>query len=224
MDEMMHLPRGARTYADLMDGFRWEVPRQFNIAEAVCGRHARRRELFALYFEDEDGTRQSYSFWDIQREANRLANALRALGVGPGDRVAIILPQRPETAIAHVACYQMGAMALPLSHLFGPDAVAFRLEDAAAVAAIVDPDTMHALATARPDRLREPGHPRRPKPSRIGDRRQRFQFGFTSFDFRCQAGIGAAAIVHLIGAHRGKAGSRQQHFRADTQAGQEEEQ
>lgn len=149
MDEMMHLPRGARTYADLMDGFRWEVPRQFNIAEAVCGRHARRRELFALYFEDEDGTRQSYSFWDIQREANRLANALRALGVGPGDRVAIILPQRPETAIAHVACYQMGAMALPLSHLFGPDALAFRLEDAAAVAAIVDPDTMHALETAR---------------------------------------------------------------------------
>lgn len=149
MDEMMHLPRNARTHAELVDGFRWEVPRQFNIAEAVCGRHARQRERFALYFEDEDGARQSYSFWDIQREANRLSNALRALGVGRGDRVAIILPQRPETAIAHVACYQMGAMALPLSHLFGPDALAFRLEDAAAVVAIVDPDTLHALAAAR---------------------------------------------------------------------------
>jgi acetyl-CoA synthetase len=152
MDEVLLLPRDARDYTALTQGFRWRVPARFNIGWAVCGRHARHRERFALYFEDECGERSAWSFWDVQRAANQLSNALAALGVQRGDRVAIILPQRPETAIAHVACYQMGAMALPLSHLFGPDALQFRLDDAQARVAIVDPDTLPALLSSR-DRL-----------------------------------------------------------------------
>ena len=148
----MHLPRDARDHEALVSGFRWQVPSRFNIAEAVCGRHARHRERLALYHEDGQGEARAYAFWDIQRAADRLSNALKALGVRRGDRVAIVLPQRPETAVAHVACYQMGAVALPLSHLFGPDALAFRLEDAAAVVAIADPSTLPALEAAR-DRL-----------------------------------------------------------------------
>ena len=66
--------------------------------------------------------------------ANRLSNALRGLGVGSGDRVAIVLPQRPETAISYMAIFQMGAIAVPLSHLFGPDALEYRLRDAGVVA------------------------------------------------------------------------------------------
>ena len=58
------------------------------------------------------------------------------------DRVAIILPQRPQTGIAHVAIYQMGAVALPLSHLFGPEALEYRLGDAGAHVAIVDETTL----------------------------------------------------------------------------------
>ena len=61
------------------------------------------------------------------------------LGVARGDRVAIVLPQRPETAIAHIACYQIGAVAMPLSMLFGPEALEYRLQDSEAVVAIVDP-------------------------------------------------------------------------------------
>ena len=68
-----------------------------------------------------------------------------------GDRVAILLPQRPETAIAYIAIFQMGAIAVPLSHLFGPDALAYRLGDAGAKAAIVDPDTLPRLWSARAD-------------------------------------------------------------------------
>ena len=68
-----------------------------------------------------------------------------------GDRVAILLPQRPETAIAYIAIFQMGAIAVPLSHLFGPDALAYRLGDAGAKAAIVDADTLPRLWSARAD-------------------------------------------------------------------------
>ena len=49
------------------------------------------------------------------------------LGITRGDRVGIILSQRPETAVAHLAAYKLGAIALPLSTLFGPEALDYRL-------------------------------------------------------------------------------------------------
>lgn len=136
----------AHSWEELSAGFRWQVPARFNIGWDCCGRHAYRAgDDPALFFEDEHGNAAVFSFADIQQAANRLSNSLRALGVRRGDRVAIILPQRPETAIAHIAIYQLGALAVPLSHLFGPDALGFRLRDAGARIAIVDPDSLPKL-------------------------------------------------------------------------------
>ncbi|HZO03342.1 MAG TPA: AMP-binding protein [Burkholderiales bacterium] len=132
-------------YAELYRSFRWNVPERYNMARACCGNWAEDRARFALYWEDESGAMAAYSFWDIQQAANRLSNALAALGVKRGDRVALILPQRPETAIAYIALFQMGAIALPLSHLFGPDALEYRMEHAEASVAIVEPTTIAHL-------------------------------------------------------------------------------
>jgi acetyl-CoA synthetase len=115
------------------------------------------RSRFALYWEDEAGASAAYSFWDIQVAANRLSNALAGLGVKRGDRVAIILPQRPETAIAYMAIFQMGAIALPLSHLFGPEALEYRINHAGASVAIVEPTTLANLWAVK-DRLPELKH------------------------------------------------------------------
>jgi acetyl-CoA synthetase len=139
-------------YEELYRSFRWEVPERYNMAHACCGKWAGDRARFALYWEDESGAAAAYSFWDIQQAANRLSNALAALGVKRGERVAIILPQRPETAIAYIAVFQMGAIALPLSHLFGPDALEYRMEHAEASVAIVEPATIANLRAIR-DRL-----------------------------------------------------------------------
>jgi len=139
-------------YQALYRSYRWDVPARFNIARACCGQWAADRSRFALYWEDESGTRAAYSFWDIQQAANRLSNALAALGVARGDRVAIVLPQRPEAAIAYMAIFQMGAVALPLSHLFGPDALEYRLAHAGASVAIVEPTTLPSLWAVK-DRL-----------------------------------------------------------------------
>ncbi len=140
-------------YHELYRNFRWQVPREFNIAE-VCGRRwAAESSRIAIHYEDEADTAQTYSYAALQADANRLSNALAALGVRRGDRVAIVLPQRPETAVAHMAIYQMGAVAMPLSMLFGPDALEYRLQDSGAVVAVCERGTaevLHALRSSCP--------------------------------------------------------------------------
>ena len=138
-------------YAALHASHRWDVPDLFNIAHACCGRWAADRTRFALYWEDESGAASAHTFWDLQREANRLSNVLAGLGVTRGDKVALVLPQRRETVVAHLAVYQMGAVAIPLSFLFGPDALAFRLENAEARVALVDLQSAPNLAPIRGD-------------------------------------------------------------------------
>ena len=125
-------------YDRLYREFRWQVPAAFNIAEVCCSRWARDNARVAIHYEDDTGHTSTLTYTALQMEANRLSNILRRLGVAPGGRVAIVLPQRPETAIAHIACLQAGAVAMPMSILFGPDALEYRLQDSEAVVAIVD--------------------------------------------------------------------------------------
>jgi acetyl-CoA synthetase len=140
---------GPDRYAEICTAHRWEVPARFNIAQACCTRWAGDRARFALYWEDESGATAAYTFWDVQQRANRLSNALAALGVRAGDKVALILPQRVETVVAHVAVYQLGAVAVPLSFLFGPEALEYRLVDSAAKVVLVDPQSLPNLAPIR---------------------------------------------------------------------------
>jgi acetyl-CoA synthetase len=136
-------------YAAIHAAHRWDVPGDFNIAHACCGRWADDPTRVALYWEDESGATAAYTFRDLQQQANRLANALTAFGIARGDKVAIILPQRPETAVAHIAIQQLAAIAVPLSFLFGPDALEYRLRDSGAKVVLVDPQSWPNLDPVR---------------------------------------------------------------------------
>ncbi len=120
--------------------FRWQIPEFFNIGVAVCDKHvaAGNGDRTALYFETDAGERSEHTFADLKQHSNRLANTLSALGVTPGDRVAIILPQRVEAGIAHIAIYKTAAVALPLAALFRTDAIEYRLKDSGAKVVITD--------------------------------------------------------------------------------------
>lgn len=91
-----------------------------------------------LRHQAEAGEGRAYSYAQLQQAADALSHVLASQGVKPGDRVAVVLPQRFETAVAYVAVLQMGAVAMPLSQLFGPDALLYRLQDSGAVLAVVD--------------------------------------------------------------------------------------
>ena len=136
----------ADDYAAIYAAFRWQVPRHFNIAQVCCSRWADAPQRVAIRHEDEDGATATLTYAQLQAQANRLSNLLRRLGVGVGDRVALILPQCCQTPVAHIACYQLGAVAMPLSILFGPEALAFRLQDSGAVVAIVDASVCERVA------------------------------------------------------------------------------
>jgi acetyl-CoA synthetase len=144
-------------HREVYEAFRWNVPADFNIAHACCRRWSGERDRVALHWEDEGGETRTFAYADLQQAANRLSNALAALGIERGDRVALILPQRPETVITYLACFQMGAIAVPLSFLFGPEALEYRLADSGAKAVVVDPDTLQGLFPIR-DRLPELRH------------------------------------------------------------------
>jgi acetyl-CoA synthetase len=156
------IPSATRTdaapdhYAALHAGFRWQVKSHFNIAEVCCGRWARadatspaamKKIAVRAHVDGAESTFHTYSA--LQAAADALSHQLVKLGVQRGERVAIVMPQRFETAVAYIAVLQMGAVAMPLSILFGPEALEYRLQDSGAVVAIADDGVLPALASCR---------------------------------------------------------------------------
>ena len=139
-------------YAQLHGSFQWHVPDRFNMAQVCSARWAASADgaenTAICEYYSEAGAR-SYSFAQLQRQANQLSNLLARHGVKCGDRVAIVMPQRFETAVAYMAVLQMGAVAMPLSMLFGPDALEFRLMDSEAVLAICDDSVVDSVQASQ---------------------------------------------------------------------------
>lgn len=128
----------GKTYQAVCQAFQWKIPAFYNIGVDICDKWAGERYRLALLYEDDKGRTHAYTFWDLKRLSDRLANAFRAYGLEKGDRVGILLPQCPETALSHIALYKIGAVAVPLFTLFGPEALEYRLHHSGAKAVIVD--------------------------------------------------------------------------------------
>ena len=126
------------SYDALLEWFEWEVPERFNAAAYCCDRWAAETpEAVAIRYVDESGPVETLTYRELDERARRLAGFLRERGVSAGDRVGVNCPQRPETVLAHLACWKLGATSVPLSTLFGPDGLGYRLDDARAVACVV---------------------------------------------------------------------------------------
>ena len=143
-------------YAAMHQGFTWQVDEYFNIAEVCCSRWARAdahkpdaTKSIAIRPYKTCGSSLFYTYFELEKAAAALSHVLASLSVQRGDRVAIVMPQRFETAVAYMAVFQMGAVAMPLSMLFGPEALAFRLQDSEAVVAICDDSSIVSIQAVR---------------------------------------------------------------------------
>ncbi len=146
-------------------GYEIVIPERANIAADSVGLHAtgRRADRPAVIFEDADGAVSRLSYGALDERAARLAGRLAEFGVKKGDPVALHLGQRPETAIAHIACYKLGAIAATISTHYGPDTVRHILRDSGARVLVTEdahwaplralagecPDLVHRLVVGR---------------------------------------------------------------------------
>ncbi|SDQ69506.1 acetyl-CoA synthetase [Paraburkholderia fungorum] len=128
----------GQTYESLTENFAWRIPERYNMGVDVCDKWADGSGRLALIYEDPEGNATRYTFDELKTLSDRFANALLTCGAQRGDRIGIFLSQSIETAIAHLAAYKAGMVAVPLFALFGVDAIEHRLGDSGAVALITD--------------------------------------------------------------------------------------
>ncbi len=145
------LTRTTNLYADPAgDCYRVGIPVNANIAADTIGHYAGngQGDRIALVHERPDLSVETFTYAELDDLASRLAVSLRNLGVSKGDPIGIHTAQRPETAIAHMAVYKLGAIALTLSHLVGPEAVAHIINDSQASIIITHSDYWVSLRDA----------------------------------------------------------------------------
>ena len=151
-DKAPHPHTTPDRYGAVHQGLYWAVPRRFNMAQVCMRRWAENPATapnVAVVADGPDRRPQRHTYGTLFEQANRLSNLLRVWGVNRGDRVALVLPQRFETAVAYMAVLQMGAVAVPLSQLFGPEALAYRLQDSGAVLVLADTANTPAVQAVR---------------------------------------------------------------------------
>ncbi|AHG65914.1 acyl-CoA synthetase [Advenella mimigardefordensis] len=135
------------TYAATVAATLWDVPQHYNIGVDVCDKWADGTGRLAIIHEKSPNHIQYYTFDQLKAYSNRFAHVLQQAGVVRGDRVGILLAQGIETAIAHIACYKLGLIAIPLFSLFGSDALAYRLSNSGARALVTNAEGVAKLAS-----------------------------------------------------------------------------
>lgn len=140
------LPENPKSHADLLTRFRWNIPARFNIGKACADAVSLQTPDKAALIEYASGAPKTISFKRLAEQSSRFASALHGIGLKRGDRIAVMLPQSIETAIAHLGIYKLGAIAVPLAMQFGPEAMQHRLATSSAKAIIADSSGMQRLS------------------------------------------------------------------------------
>jgi len=124
---------------DLSEGkpwARWCVDGEMNVIHNMLDKYTGTPtdEKIAIKSETEDGTIRTLSYRDLREEVDKMAGALRSLGLGKGDAIGVFMPMVPEIVVAMLAIIKIGGIFLPLFSGFGASAIVSRLKDADAKA------------------------------------------------------------------------------------------
>ena len=146
----------AGSWDELRARFRWQVPSHFNMGRACCDAWADitpERPCLVHFDADAREPFTVLTYGKLRARADALAHDMARRGIARGDRVALLLPQGHAAAVAHMAIYRMGAIAVPLALLFGAEALEYRLAISGAKAVIASSDALERIAEARGDAL-----------------------------------------------------------------------
>ncbi|AEN13441.1 MULTISPECIES: AMP-binding protein [unclassified Streptomyces] len=135
---------GERAYRRLVEEHRWTVPDRYNMAADVADRHPGDR--LALVFEDHTGHREEVLWQQIQDRSRQVAAHLHALGVRKGDRVAVLLPQRPDTPATYLGVLRTGAVLVTMSLLWADEPIRYRLADSGAEVLVTETSALDRAA------------------------------------------------------------------------------
>ncbi|MFB6155978.1 MAG: acyl-CoA synthetase, partial [Haloferacaceae archaeon] len=135
------------TWAEIFDDADWDAPGELNIAHETVDRHASDRSRVALYHVAEDGTRSTLAFWELAAQSSRFANVLDGL-VDEGDRVFSYMPRVPEHYVALIGTLKRGAVWGSVNERFGPDGIAYRLDDCDAKVVVTTDSNRETVADA----------------------------------------------------------------------------
>lgn len=135
---------------ELRAAFEWQVPNTFNLARYLCDRWANGDGHVAMYAVG-DGSSDRYSFDYMRATSNRLANYLSERGITRGDHIAVTGSQTVETMLTLLAAWKLGAIAVPVSSLFGTQGLAYRLSDAGVSAFVADEEGLETYRSLDDD-------------------------------------------------------------------------
>jgi acetyl-CoA synthetase len=143
----------SSTFEQAIAQHQWRIPDRYNISVDCLTRWASdptTADRPGLLWARADGEVDELSWVYLDRQVNRVANVLtNRFGIGRGDVVGVLLAQRPETAICHMAIYRIGAILLPLSKSYAGRALSYRLEHGGAKLVIVDAESRSSVETVR---------------------------------------------------------------------------
>lgn len=146
------------SFGEVEGAFSWCIPEFYNIGIDVCDRLAAINPNSLALIEVGDngyGAERYTDFGQLKDLSNRFATVLEGLGLArttdgvAGDRVAVLLSQRLETAVAHIAAFKGGFVSLPLFTLFGPEALLHRLRDSGARVLVTDSSSLPHILDIR---------------------------------------------------------------------------
>ncbi|WP_435152358.1 acyl-CoA synthetase [Haladaptatus sp. DFWS20] len=142
--------RESFDWDDIFGEADWDAPERLNIAHEVCDRHADDRGKVALYYAGTNGERETLTFWELAEQSNRFANVLSDL-VDTGDRVFSYMPRIPEHYVALIGTLKAGGVWGGVNERFGPDGIAYRLDDCDAKVVITTPRNRGTVEKALDD-------------------------------------------------------------------------
>ncbi len=140
------------SYEDFKANYRVNCPEGFNFAYDVVDAWAEAQpDKNALLYCDDFGTRRYYTFTDMKLMSNRIANYLLSLGIKKGDRVMLILKQRPEVWMCFLALHKIGAVCIPATFQLTEKDIVYRVDAAECrmIISVDDPDLLTFIASAK---------------------------------------------------------------------------